>query len=484
MNESTIREAHLRLSEVDWCFREFARENPAWLDRANFGLLHQPNPLLKYRRQSWPTFVSRPNISIIENISLRISKLIRSLPRRVFHNDAVKIDEFYSLRHPALTEILLADPDGIAGAVGRGDFILTESGFKCIEFNIVANLGGWETAILAEMQLANPLVARYCADHGIVVRFANTLGVLFTHILEQIERRTPMPERVNVALVTEETELLRKKGAAGPYFDEQLQLVCGRHPSAPAGRVLVCDYSDLIEDSGRLYRAHEPVHAVVELYGGETSTGVYRAFKSGTVDLYNGPITRILSDKRNIALLSQLGQSPETDEEERRFIAAVVPWTRIVERRPVEFHGRTLPLIQLLESERERLVLKNTLLAGGAEVYVGAFTPPGKWSEVVGTALAGKHWVVQEYAQSLPLLFQAGDAGAVPHNVIWGPFVFGEHYGGSILRMQPQADRTVVNLTLTATEGVILEVEDADTGEEGPVQRVPGVAREVSISSG
>ncbi len=42
--------------------------------------------------------------------------------------------------------------------------------------------------------------------------------------------------------------------------------------------------------------------------------------------------------------------------------------------------------------------------------------------------------------------------------MIWGPFLFGETYGGVFLRMQPKADRTVVNLTQTATEGCAFEV--------------------------
>jgi hypothetical protein len=44
--------------------------------------------------------------------------------------------------------------------------------------------------------------------------------------------------------------------------------------------------------------------------------------------------------------------------------------------------------------------------------------------------------------------------------VVWGPFDFGDRYGGVILRMQPKAAGGAVNLSLHATAGIVLEVPD------------------------
>ena len=69
-------------------------------------------------------------------------------------------------------------------------------------------------------------------------------------------------------------------------------------------------------------------------------------------------------------------------------------------------------------------------------------------------------WVVQEYIQSRPYLFQAGRYGCSPHDVVWGPFVFGSTYAGTILRVQPKSIDGIVNLSRGATEGILLELED------------------------
>jgi hypothetical protein len=65
---------------------------------------------------------------------------------------------------------------------------------------------------------------------------------------------------------------------------------------------------------------------------------------------------------------------------------------------------------------------------------------------------------VQEIAESLPYLYQSGDYGCSIHDMVWGPFVFGERYGGVVLRMQPAAAGGPVNLNLSASEGIVLEV--------------------------
>jgi hypothetical protein len=92
-------------------------------------------------------------------------------------------------------------------------------------------------------------------------------------------------------------------------------------------------------------------------------------------------------------------------------------------------------------------------------VVLGRFTSPEEWEAVVRSALASGDWVVQEYVESLPYLFQDGEQGCSPHDVVWGPFVFGATYAGAILRVQPKALEGIVNLTRGASEGILLEVE-------------------------
>jgi hypothetical protein len=459
-----IRAAHALLSRTDLEFREVAGVTEEMLDRTTFKLLDEPNQLIRYRLQSWPTFIRQELIDEFATTSCRIAGLIRSLPGRVFKNRAEDINAFYGLNNPLLTEILLAEPTGIEGSVGRGDFILTESGFKCIEFNFVSNLGGWETSVLADMQSRIPAISNFLSERNVKPHHRNTLRLLYQHILREVTRDlSPLPNgRVNIAFVTDESEILRKKTKAVEYFRQELAAACREWTTPLAGELLICDYKGLSERAGMLWQGKNPVQAVVELYGGTTSADVFRAFKSGRIKLYNGPASRILSDKRNIALLSEFRDSAEATPAERDLIESAVPWSRVVSDRQVIYRESELSLLKLLVAEQESFVLKNTLLCGGKDVYVGRFTPAAEWSEVIVQAVQQRHWIAQEFAQSLPLLYQNGPHGCSPHDVIWGPFVFGPDYAGAILRMQPRDDRRVVNLTLTATEGVILEVGAAD----------------------
>ncbi|HSS48758.1 MAG TPA: hypothetical protein VLX28_07420, partial [Thermoanaerobaculia bacterium] len=82
-----IREAHLDLSAEDWKFRDRVRQSPVHLSRASFRVLDQPNHLLWFRQQSWPTFVRRSKIQELARVSIGVSNLIRSIPNKVFRGD-------------------------------------------------------------------------------------------------------------------------------------------------------------------------------------------------------------------------------------------------------------------------------------------------------------------------------------------------------------------------------------------------------------
>src|SRR6185369_4651351 len=162
-----------------------------------------------------------------------------------------------------------------------------------------------------------------------------------------------------------------------------------------------------------------PIHAVVEFTLGNSSPQVFRAFKTGRVALLNGPIHAVLSNKRNVALLSEHDDSDLFSPEERETIRRHIPWSRRIVQGNVRFRGEEAPLAELLANEKDRLVLKNATSCGGKGVALGAFTPAAEWEELIRTAFASGNWVVQERIESLPYLYQSGDSGCSVHDVIW-----------------------------------------------------------------
>lgn len=453
---------HRGLSIEDLCYREIASRSPEMLDRASFGALSRNRELLRYRIQPWLTFIGREKLAEFKRVSLEMFELLVGLPQRVFGNDMTKLAEFYDLGSPVIAEIVFSPPTGASMLVSRGDFIDTEDGFKCIEFNFTPNLGGWETSILVGMHRDVPATAAVLEELGVEISYTDTMKLLFLHLIADADRRGASRKgELTLAFVVGDNDPIEVI-ATGPVVSHLNQELARTLAEAKRedlrGRVVACRPRDLIELPEGLSCGKQVIHAVLEFYEGQTQPHIYRAFKSGQISLLNGPMDPILSSKRNVALLSQLGESDIFDAKERAFIAQHVPWTRLVTPDKVEFAGETIPLRDLLFARQTSFVLKEAASFGGKGVVLGRFVAAEEWRTVVDRALANGRWVVQEHQESLPYLYQSGDRGCSVHDVIWGPFVFGGSYAGGILRMQPKADQGAVNLSLHATEGLILEV--------------------------
>jgi hypothetical protein len=459
MTEEELARTHLGLSSYDWKFRQVARKDPEFLARKTFHILDEGNPLLTYRLQSWPTFLDTAKLEELKRVSLGVSRVLRNIPERAFANDPVRISEFYGLNDPDLAELLMSPPNGVLGAVSRGDLIDTQGGFKCIEFNMGANLGGWETGVLAEMHLSIPAISTFLREQGLSVSYTDTVRVLYQHVLEEVSRYgIPCRGEVNIAFSTYSESPLGRGPIFEAYLNREYQAVLAQIAPGLSGRVVRANDEDFRARDGAVYWGATQIHGIVEVDSGNTLPEVYQAFKAKEVLLYNGPNNFIMTSKRNIALLSEHRNDEAWSAEDRKIIQDHIPWTTLLLPRYVDYEGERVFLPELLLSHRERFVIKDSLSAGGKGVRLGKFTPAARWEEIIEKALEEGDWLVQEHLECIPYLYQNGEFGCSPHNVIWGPFIFGPLYAGVILRMQPMADDGAVNLSLTATQGVVFEL--------------------------
>ena len=230
---------------------------------------------------------------------------------------------------------------------------------------------------------------------------------------------------------------------------------------AAEGRVLLCAYDELVPERGALALEGHRVHAIVEQHDGSGDVrAAFRAFKTGQVNLFSGPIAWLLNDKRNLALLSEHAGSGDFTAAERELIERHLPWTRRVAPGRTTFRRRPFRVPDDLVEHREEMVLKKASSVGGAFVVVGRYRTPAQWAQAVGRAVWEEDWVVQAYQESVPYCFQSG-AEAVRHEMVWGLFTFGDRFGGAFLRMAPagRADGRV-NGAQGAEVGVVLEVEE------------------------
>lgn len=457
-----LRDLHARLSPTQVDFLDFIARHPDGLHPDGFGALTCHDEFMRYPMQPWPLFLSAARQRQMAEAARRIYDLIRSIPQRVFDNDPARLAEFYGvdLNLARRASAAIHATGGAPGLLARGDFIDAADGFKCIEFNVVSNLGGWGNAIWADRYRQVSLIQRFLAESGARVACADTTQAFFRNVVDQARQSSLDDDgEINVAFLIGELQ----PAAWMEYVQSAYRQARLDRGGPSRGEVLVCDVGDLQQGPSGLCWQGRRVHAVIEMALEDVPELLVSAQRSGRAHVYNGPASRVLTDKANLALLSQMQDSDLVSREEREVIRAHIPWTRQVAAVFTDRGDERVYLPDHLLEQREQLVLKRGYSFQGRDVCVGRFSSSAAWEAGVERALEEGGWVVQERLEFLPYLFQAPLGGAVPHDVVWGLFVFGEHYGGGFTRMTPRGSTGVINAAQGATEGVLLEVLEAES---------------------
>jgi hypothetical protein len=408
--------------------------------------------------QPWPTFVGGEKLHEVQRATLEVTRLVKSVPEKVFGGNAKEISRFFGIGDEALMALLLVPPNGIDEGFARCDLIDSAEGFKCLEVNASARIGGWDVRLWADLYRRTPRIAEFLAEQGLEISYVDTLEVMFSHIVRHSTQRGLGREgSLNIAVVVN-AEVAQVNTRGEGHFNEAFTKVLDKH--GLEGRVWIGSYHDLRVVGGLPYhRSGARIHAVVEYTDVVTPTEIFRCFKAGTVSLYGGPVSQIIADKRNLALLSELQDSSLFDAEDRSLIRAHVPWSRLV--LPGTGHGReAAPTYDELLAGRERLVLKRGMSFKGQDVIIGPRTSPQDWEKALQRAVAEGCWMVQEHVTSRPYLYYHRERGPSPHEVVWGTFCFGSTYGGEFLRMMAEGlGEGIVSFAHGATKGFVFMAE-------------------------
>jgi hypothetical protein len=156
-----------------------------------------------------------------------------------------------------------------------------------------------------------------------------------------------------------------------------------------------------------------------------------RAYADGRVCVVNPFRSKPVHTKLIMALLSD-EDGPAfglLGDAERAAVRAHVPWSRHLRPGPSRYQGEALPdLIDFVQRNRERLVLKPNDEYGGSGVVLGWEASEEQWR--AGLAAAGRGpWVVQERVplpeEGYPTWSAAGGLRIAPRYVDSDPCVFG-----------------------------------------------------------
>lgn len=451
-----------KLSKVNLDFIEFVKENPQGLKRSNFRTLD--SSAYTYKLQSWPTFINPQAKALFLEMGVKVCDLIKSIPARIFENDPQKIAAYYELPEPVIKlQLEGITPEDLANMVGRADFTFSPSGLKCLEFNITPNSSGWQLPEWESLYLNAPIIDRFLKEHHIKINNENYLELFLDHIIRFASPLAPPgsnarhPE-LNVLLVVTFVGNLHEKN---PWFQYLRQLYNEKlSATALTGNLFICDYQHLECTGNMVYLKGKRIHALIELFHGLVKPGVIRAYNAGNIRILNGPITGLLVNKLNLALLSEHEESHLFSSEEKETIKKYIPWTRKIIPGETVFKGEKIRMENFLISNKDQLVIKPSIGLGGQRVYIGQDTFRKQWEDLVNTALRKKHFLVQELVEAPRGLYQLGEDGCAHHDTVWGVWILGSRYGASFVRALPgENSRRVVNGAQGAEISIVFEVE-------------------------
>jgi amino acid adenylation domain-containing protein len=413
----------------------------------------------------WPTFVSRSFRQEMEQVASATFKLLKALPRRIFNLDTTEMAAYYNIPANLVgTQVRGYNEDFADHLIARGDFVLTAGGFRCLEMNISANLGGLHLPFFKSFYLQNPLIGEFLRGHGITIIDQNLLSIFLRHAIQSAQVFLDgSAAEFNLAIAFPEygsqADVDSLQAALDALFHQELiQMAKGI-----AGKVICCDLNQLKVAGDVLYYRRQEINILMEMYGGVVPPEMIRLFQDRRLCLFNGPISGLLSNKLNLALLSEQADSPLFCHGEKQAIRKYIPWTRKIVKGKTTYSGQTIDLPEFIRGQQEKLVIKPAARYGGQGVTVGRHTPPKAWQEVLKRALQEQNWLVQEYCESLPLFYPAGQDQdkVLPHDAVWGTFIFGSLYGGSSVRVLPKTNSSgVINVQQGATASVVFEVDE------------------------
>jgi thioesterase domain-containing protein/acyl carrier protein len=451
-----------KLSRTGVEFLEYVKQTPEALEFSQYERLDLKDELVVL--QPWPLFVSMDFKGKLQEAGVEVCRLIKSLPRRLFDNDPHKMSGYFEMPpHMIETQLRDGSQEHLDLLLARGDFILSEQGLKCLEFNITASLGGMDLPVWEQLYRQVPVISRFLESRGVTIYNQNLHTLFFEHLIGSVDKiveREPGGKELNAAFVGGGLGLQagQLEGFLNPLFQQQLQL----QKPGTTGHIMVCDYPDVTVRDKKAFARDKKIDVMVEWYNGVVPPEILELEKQRRLCVLNGPVTGLLTNKLNLALLSENKDSHLFEPHEKEWISKYIPWSRKTAAvETTDPDGKTVKLEEYLYQNKDGLVLKPAGGYSGIDVIIGKQTSPDTWAKYVKKALEERKWVAQEHIVPVPLVNQLDEWGCGEYDVVWGLFVLGGRYAGAMLRQMPRrGSGGIINAAQGATVSLVFEVNE------------------------
>jgi len=393
-----------------------------------------------------PGLLQREQVRRLETDLETLFRCVTGLPDRLFSGDL----EAFALATGVpqqQVDVIVRGRGNAPSRLSRADLYHDDTGFRVLELNMSAALGGIDSGGLSRAMLAQPFMADFAAEHNL--GYLDTMVEVGQTLLAECCAGPGARPTVAFcdwpASYPELEPQLRKNAAALSQLgtdafachlgqlrvDEQFDVWLGERKVDVIYRLFLIE--DLLDPAGP---------ALIE--------PVLRAAERGKVKIFSPMDAELYGSKGALALLSDEANRGVFSEQELEVLDRILPWTRTLRPGPVTVDGRTVALEDYAVAAQQELILKPVMLHGGAGVTPGWQTEPADWAALLRESMT-EQFVLQRRIHPHTELFPS-DEGLTEWLLVWGAFLGARGYSGMYLRGGPaEAQNAVLNMVTGAT---------------------------------
>ena len=430
--------------------------------------------------QALPTFISKETYQELESAIVSVTDLLKTAAKRLQYYDEFTLRNFHKIEKNDFEKNYKSTIHEIEKTTGRMDFLLTENGLKCLEFNVGISCGGWENEPIFNAYKSNGLINSFCKEKNIKLKARNTLLFYIDFYIQEAFNRiqdihnefnflvwyNPLIYYDGISLLY--YKLLRKMNL---YQIRSEEIQMNEYHNAFLNSSVLKDKKDIKRNfivtddlkklkviNKKLYYNEKRIHVVLPFMGFPFSE-IEKSIEKDSVIITEHPSNRLLAKKLYFATLSENHDSSVFSKEEQGIIRKYIPWTRRVFPVKTDFHGKVVDLDKFCKENKDTFVIKENNSFGGHGVYVGKDLTQEKWEEILEKALNSNQYIVQEYVESLMYNYLDKDYKLSAHRVGWGAFIIGDKFGGGFARPQPESSSSKINVSQGSTISFLIEGE-------------------------
>lgn len=474
LDEDTIQLGLENNAKLSDCYKELALmqlQDPG-LAKTELNFKAADIPLFM---QSYGYVVSPWPIVIDQKVQDRLQQICATMPgifNKVLRQMA-KLDREFLLDYLNINELqldlALQREIDTRDVVARWDAIFSNGQIKLIEINVGSMIGGLHMACLSNQTLH--LLKQFSVSKNWDLIDRNGFNQFFNGINQSIARLKgdkatgksaffiPVKAQRNFNGETVESlkQFLRRE------YKQQLP-----DHLREKGELFFCNALEKLDirSDKKLYFDGIEMDAVILSADDEEQIprALYSVLEAGVAgEQYYFPDS-ISYTLLGIKLLFGLIQEPKVQHlltaEERLMIRNCIPFTTRLSSEFSLINGKLTPVKQIVERDKDKLVIKKSISMQGNDVMVGRAVSQEEWLSFYHEHKDNPDWLLQEMC--VPDKYISADPinGVDTYKMNWGVFTFSGNYSGTMIRGMPENGSDIVNSAQGAVEFAVLEEQE------------------------